>query len=166
MERLILYRVRSRASTKKIPTPIATIPISTRFGTVATWPASTCRSGSAMVMRIPITRVTPHTSQMFFVLGSCAPMPSPIGIMETSVPREKKAIPKINSTAPRRNSTRVSRGRGITATLSKRTIKVMGSTADRASRIFSFSILFTKDLLPWIDEFYNRQTKAAARFCF
>lgn len=74
-------------------------------------------------------------------------MPSPMGIMETSVPKEKKAMPKISITVPTKNRAKVSSGMGTTATLNASMRKVMGSTAASDSRIFSFKILFTANLL-------------------
>jgi len=82
---------------------------------------------------MPISSVIAMTTARFFVFGSCAPIPSPIGVMDTSVPSEKNAMPTISSTAPARNRTSVPTGIGVIVILSTRTISVIGSTEDRAS---------------------------------
>ena len=76
----------------------------------------------------------------------CTPMPSPIGVMATSVPRENSDIPRISSTAPATNIPSVPTGIGATVTLSSSMIAVMGSTDPSDSLIFSISILFIHDL--------------------
>ena len=48
-------RMRRNDTTRKNPTPAATVKMSTRSGTAGVWRASTCRSGSATVMITPIT---------------------------------------------------------------------------------------------------------------
>ena len=95
---------------------------------------------------MPITKVIAITTSRFLVRGSCAPMPSPIGVMETSVPSEKKAMPTMSSTAPARNRTSVPTGMGVIVMLSSRTISVIGSTEESASWIFSCKILFILNL--------------------
>ena len=62
---LIRKMVRSMATTKKSPTPTATVKISTMSGTAGTWVAKTFRSGSAMVMTVPIKRPIPMIKRRF-----------------------------------------------------------------------------------------------------
>jgi hypothetical protein len=65
-----------------------------------------------------------------------------MGIMDISAPRVKKPIPMTRRAAPARNSRIVPAGMGTRTTLATSTIAVMGSTEEKASIIFSFSILF------------------------
>ena len=87
------------------------------------------------------------TMNRFLVRGSCAPIPSPIGVMETSVPSENSAMPTMSSAAPVKNSTIVPTGIGVIVTLSSSTMIVIGRTDDTDSLIFSFKILFILDPL-------------------
>ena len=87
------------------------------------------------------------TMNRFFVRGSCAPMPSPIGVIDTSVPSENNAMPTMSSAAPVKNSTIVPTGIGVIVTLSSSTMIVIGRTDDTDSLIFSFRILFILDPL-------------------
>ena len=64
--------------------------------------------------------------------------PSPIGVIDTSVPSENNAMPTISSTAPVKNSTIVPTGIGVIVTLSSSTMIVIGRTDDTDSLIFSF----------------------------
>ena len=127
------------ASTRKKPTPAATVKIRTLSGMAGTCRASTARSGSAMVTITPIAKKTTTTRPMRRVRVRRAPKASPMGIIAISAPREKRPIPKISSTAPARKSSRVPMGTGMTVRLSASTMAVMGSTEERDSKIFSFS---------------------------
>ena len=69
-------------------------------------------------------------------------MPSPMGIIDMSTPREKNPTPTISSTAPTRKSISEATGMGATVKLRIRTIPVMGTTEVSASNTFSFSFLF------------------------
>ena len=124
----ILKRMRSFAITRKIPTPIATVNIRTRLGMAETWPASTCKSGSATVMITPKIKQTAIESQTFLVRESSTPMPSPMGIMDISTPKVKKPMPTIRSTAPNKNSVSVPGVSGAMEILKTSTINVIGST--------------------------------------
>ena len=86
LERLIFRRIRRTATARKMPTPTATVQIRTWLGMEATWLARTCRSGSAMVMIIPIKIEIHKISGSFRLLKSWPPIPSPRGVMETSAP--------------------------------------------------------------------------------
>ena len=79
-------KMRSTASARKTPTPTATVQMSTLFGIDATWFASTCRSGSAMVMIVPSANATSTTSSTFSRFASVLPTPSPSGVMDISAP--------------------------------------------------------------------------------
>lgn len=70
-----------------------------------------------------------------------------MGVMDSSVPREKKAVPTISMTAPTRKSTSVSSGMGSMVMLSSSTMAVMGRTEVRASLSFSLRIRFITHFL-------------------
>ncbi len=56
--RLTRNRIRSTATTRNTPTPTATVQIRVALGIEETWLASTCKSGSAIVIIIPMTKQT------------------------------------------------------------------------------------------------------------
>ena len=78
----------------------------------------------------------------FFVFTILPPTRSPMGVMETSAPSEKNAMPIITSTAPMINSTIISGERGAMTKLSISTITMTGSTAVTDSRAFSCILSF------------------------
>ena len=137
-------KMRSTASARKTPTPTATVQIRTLLGIDATWFASTCRSGSAMVMIVPSANATSTISSTFSRFASVLPTPSPSGVMDISAPSWKNPMPTISSTAPVRNSASVPISIGTSVTLSTSTIRVMGSTLERDSLTFSFSFSFIR----------------------
>ena len=59
--------------------------------------------------------------------------------MDISAPSWKKPIPTTSIMAPTMNITMVPISMGTSNMLNRRTIPVMGSTAERDSKIFSFS---------------------------
>ena len=134
--------MRRNATTRKMPTPAATVRISTWSGTAGVWLASTCRSGSAMVTMAPIRKQHPTISHSFFDLVNARPTCSPMGIMAMSAPSVKKPMPMIKNTAPTRNSIRVDSSIGAMVMPSASTISVTGSTELRDSCIFALSFLF------------------------
>ena len=90
------------ASIKKIPTPRPTVTINKvvlLFITSFTCCASTDKSGSATVIKTPITKQTSNASQIFLVLISDDPICSPIGLIAISAPKLNKPIPTIKKTA-------------------------------------------------------------------
>ncbi|CAK7066145.1 MAG: hypothetical protein DELT_03127 [Desulfovibrio sp.] len=137
--------MRRSASTRNRPTPTATATMRTIFGTEGTWSASTCKSGSAMVMAMPIISATTTSSPSLRVLVSWEPIRSPIGIMAMSAPREKSAIPTIRSSAPTRKSAIVPPVMGATVKLSSKTMAVIGRTDTRASLNFAAKFLFKQN---------------------
>ena len=134
--------MRRNDTTKKNPTPAATVKMSTRSGTAGVWRASTCRSGSATVMITPITKQAATMSHSLFERVSCVPTCSPMGIMAMSAPSVKKPMPRMSSAAPARNSISVESSMGTTVMPSASTIRVIGMTALSDSWILSFSFLF------------------------
>ena len=135
-ERFHPSRMRRNDTTRKNPTPAATVKMSTRSGTAGVWRASTCRSGSATGMITPITKQAATMSHSLFERVSCVPTCSPMGIMAMSAPSVKKPMPRMSSAAPARNSISVESSMGTT------TIRVIGMTALSDSWILSFSFLF------------------------
>ena len=109
------------------------------LGTEGSCWASTCRSGSAMVTTTPSTKHTTRGMPTRRARLICTPMPSPMGIMDMSTPRENSPIPTTSRMAPKRKSTMLPGVRGATVTLMASTMAVMGSTEARDSRIFSMS---------------------------
>ena len=65
-----------------------------------------------------------------------------MGIMARSTPNEKSPTPTMSSRAPTRKSIREDTGMGAIVKLSSSTMAVIGTTEDRASSIFSLSLLF------------------------
>lgn len=136
-----LCKVRKIAIIKNTPTPIAIVSISTIFGILGTWSASTCKSGSEIVTAVPIMILTRHIRLIFPDFTSRIPVSSPIGIIAISLPSEKNPIPIVSITAPNRNSMIISNGIGAIVILSTMTIAVIGRTDETASIIFSFNFL-------------------------
>ncbi len=106
-------------------------------GMEGTCPASTCRSGSDMVITNP--RIKPRTTitHSLLLLVMVLPTLSPMGVMESSAPRVKNIMPTISSTPPARNSSRIPGGTGATLKHKKSTIPITGRTALNASSSFS-----------------------------
>ena len=65
-----------------------------------TCPASTCKSGSAMVISTPSTKQTPSSSPSFFCLDRPEPTWVPMGVMARSAPMLNRPMPRISITAP------------------------------------------------------------------
>ena len=74
-------------------------------------------------------------------LESCAPIPSPKGVMDISAPSWKKPMPKISMSAPTKNIITILTSKS-TNKLTISTIAVIGSTAESDSDTFSLSLGF------------------------
>ena len=135
------FRVFTTEITRNTPTPAATVRMMTISGTAGTWFASTCKSGSAMVIKAPMRNTMGrmgHTERLPRRTTS-PPTLSPMGIMAISAPREKSPIPTTRRMAPSRNIIRVPTGiSGARVKLSSSTRAVIGSTEERDSRVFAF----------------------------
>ena len=133
--------IRRIATIRNVPTPIPTAYTRTvPFITALTCLASTCRSGSAMVISIPSTKQTISSSDSFFCLDRPAPTWAPIGVIATSAPRLKRPMPTTNNTAPTVkviSSVPVKLNQGVIARTY--TIAVIGRVESKASTIFSRS---------------------------
>ena len=132
--------IRSRASTRKRPTPPATAPIRIPPGMEGTCPASTWRSGSETVTITPRRKERRTITLIFLLFVIQVPTFSPIGDMDSSAPSVKNIMPRIRSTAPIRKHKRMLGEIGATEKHRKRTMTMMGSTATSASRSFSLSL--------------------------
>ena len=86
------------------------------------------------------------TSQIFLDLVICAPMYSPMGIMDISDPRENSPMPRIRRIAPTKNESSVPVCTGETVATSKTVISVTGITAANDSLIFSSNTVFLNNL--------------------
>ena len=134
-ERAMLSSIRRMATTRKIPTPMATARISVWLGMEGTSSASTCRSGSEMVMMTPSMKLRSTMNQTFFVWVILAPTFSPMGVMDISAPNVKNIMPTMTSSAPIRKLSRMLGDSGASVKLSARTMTMTGTTAARASDI-------------------------------
>ena len=128
-------RIRSRAMTRKTPTPRATDQMITLFSIAGTWPARTCRSGSATVMMTPMRKLMPTMTHTFLERVISLPTASPRGIMDISDPRENRPMPTISSRLPIRNAIIALLDTGVTVKHSSSTMAVMGSTEVSDSRM-------------------------------
>ena len=134
--------MRSNASTRKTPTPAATVRMSTVSGTDGICAASTVRSGSAIVTSTPMRKQTGMSTDSFLDLVRWEPMRSPIGIMDRSAPSVNSPMPAMSSTAPSRKSQKVPAGSGESSRWISTTIPVTGSTEESDSLIFASSCRF------------------------
>ena len=129
--------MRSMHTARKKPTPSPTVTSSTvllMWGTVS---ASTCRSGSAMVMAKPSARLTSRISGRLRLLVSEVPMRLPMGVMEVSAPSVKMPMPTMIRMEPRKKLSRRSGDTGDTDRHKSPTISRIGSTDSADSLIFS-----------------------------
>ena len=81
----------------------------------------------------PIVKQSITDIHNFFVLVSCIPVASPIGIIAISAPSEKNPIPMISREAPAINITMVPMDIGTISVLRISTIAVIGNTDANAS---------------------------------
>ncbi len=142
VDRLLRVIILITAITRNSPTPAPTVAISTTlFITELTCSASTDRSGSAIVMKIPIKRQTAISTVIFLDLVRPLPICSPMGVMARSAPRLNSPIPSIRKTADTENtasSVPVKLTSGVAASIS--TITVTGSTDTNDSRSLSNTV--------------------------
>ena len=118
--------IRIIAISKKIPTPKETVRIKTRLGTPATCSAKICRSGSEMVTKIPMIKLTNAISHNFLDFARDEPILLPNGCMDISAPIVKIANPTIKQRTPSRNSKNVLVLSGAIVMPSINTIAAMG----------------------------------------
>ena len=88
---------------KNNPTPADTMAMNSQtlfkleFSTTCF--ASTIRSGSAKVIRKPITNALNSINHILFLRDSVLPTPLPRVIIDPSAPKENSAMPRISKTA-------------------------------------------------------------------
>jgi len=150
----MLNSIRSSATTRKIPTPIATASTMVALGMEGTCWARTCRSGSDMVMIKPKIKLTGTMIHSLLVRVMAAPTFSPIGDMLVSAPRVKNIRPSTIITAPIKKHSRMLGEMGATEKQRIITMQTMGRTAWRDSVNFSFS--FTRVAFKSISYLSNR----------
>ena len=102
--------------------------------------ASTCKSGSEMVMRKPSRKPMPSTTGRRRLLVMTAPTRSPMGVMLISAPSVKNMMPTTIIAAPSRKHSRMLGDTGAMVKHSTSTMAAMGSTACSASSNFSRSL--------------------------
>lgn len=99
--------------------------------------ASTCRSGSAMVITRPRMKASPRISHSRRDLVIFAPTRLPIWVMDSSAPSVNSPMPAISMAAPTRKASISPLPTGTKKKHSTATINVMGTTESTAS----FSLL-------------------------
>ena len=114
--------------TRNTPTPTATDQMITLFSMAGTWLASTCRSGSATVMIMPMRKPTTVMIHTFFRRVISEPTACPSGIMDISDPSVNSPMPAISITPPSRNATMALLGTGAMVKHSTSTISITGNT--------------------------------------
>ena len=102
--------------------------------------ASTCKSGSEMVMRKPSTNPTPMMRGRLRLRVSMAPTRSPMGLMLISAPSVKNMMPTMIMDAPSKKHSRMLGETGAMLKQSTSTMATMGSTACSDSSSFSRSL--------------------------
>ena len=135
----MLNSIRRSATTRNTPTPQATARINVRFGTAGTCCASTCRSGSDIVIIKPSKKDSATTTHSFLDCVIAVPTRSPIGDIASSAPSVKNTIPAISNIPPIRKHSKILGEIGAIVKDSSSTSPMMGNTACSASFSFSFS---------------------------
>ena len=114
----------------------------------STWVASTCRSGSLIVIIKPSRKATTSIRATFLLLVNRAPIRSPIGPIAISAPLENSIMPTMTNTPPSKNANNTLVGTGATVRESTRTIAIIGKTAWSPSRNFSCNVVLSIEKLP------------------
>ena len=141
--------MRRSAIARKIPTPIETVRISTIFSSSETCSASIVRSGSDIVIMIPITNATKAMSQIFPDAAIEEPIFVPSGCIDISAPMLKRAIPKTRKTIPMRKTSICPGSIGVIVKERTRMISAIGNI----ERSDSFSLYFIIQGVPLCDAF-------------
>ena len=133
--------MRSMAITRKSPTPADTAPIMTPFGMFGTCCASTCRSGSEIVIITPTRRLTRIIIHSFLERETDEPMCSPMGVIARSVPSVNRPIPSMSIIVPITKDISMLFGTGIIVKHKMKSMTATGRTDLKASLSFSKSIV-------------------------
>ena len=113
------------------------------LGIDGTCSASTCKSGSDIVMMKPRMKPIAMMSSRFLLLVIAVPTRSPIGVMLISAPSVKNMMPTTIMAAPIRKHSRMLAEIGAMVKHRTITIAITGSTARSASD--SFSLRFARE---------------------
>ena len=111
-ERGIWNKILKKAPTNARLTPSEILRIIIVSGTPFICPASTIKSGSAIVIKAPMKKVKITINNSFLVFTNVEPICFPMGIRDTSTPRLNNVIPIITTKALTRNSTKFHDGIG------------------------------------------------------
>ena len=148
----MLNSIRSRATTRKIPTPKATARIRIRLGTDGTCSARTWRSGSDIVMMKPRMKLMGTATHSFLDCVMHVPTRSPIGVIAISTPIVNSTIPAVSNAAPMRNAMRIP---GETGAMDKHKINTIAMTGNTAFPVsFNFSWRFVRKNFKYTLPFY------------
>ena len=131
IERLILNIMRSIPITKKMPTPTEMVKVRIRFISAlpersATCPAKICRSGSEMVTKIPMRKLTKAMSQILFDFARYVPILEPIVCIDISAPMVKSDKPKIKNATPNKKSRKMPGSIGVSVIANAATMSASG----------------------------------------
>ena len=140
--------MRSMDVDRKKPTPALTVSMSSQVSICGTETASTCKSGSAMVIAAPSRKLSAVTRDLVCVFVIRAPICVPMGVMLASVPRVNRPMPATSIAAATIKASIRPEGTGTAIRLSSATISARGRTEPAASLIFSGSIVFTLIIPP------------------
>ena len=150
--------MRSIQMVRKMPTPAETVRISMVLSMPGTFCASTCRSGSAMVIARPKIKASTRISHRRRDLVIFAPTKLPIWVMDSSAPSVNRPMPTISISAPTRKASISPLPTGMKKKHRTATMMVMGSTESTAS----FSLLLIILRLVKITLLFCRVTKGRA----
>ena len=131
--------IRITAIARKTPTPTDTVRMRSIFSRPSICSARITRSGSEMVTRIPMIKLTKVIIHIFLEAPTVAPIFEPRGCIDISAPAVKRLIPNTRQTIPTKNRNISPVDIGTMVMLSARTISAMGST-DRSDSL-SFSLI-------------------------
>ena len=134
-------RMRSIATTRNAPTPTDTAPTITPLLMDGTCSASTCRSGSDMVIMLPTRKHMSSISQNRLVFVVSEPTYCPMGIMARSAPSVNRPIPAISNSAPTTYAASTPFGTGTMVKQRTKTMAAIGNIDVSASRHCSSSIV-------------------------
>ena len=137
-ERLILNRIRSIPMTKKMPTPTEMVRV--RMSIISAFPersatcfANICRSGSEMVTKIPIRKLTSAINHILFDFARYAPIFEPIVCIDISAPMVNSDNPKIKQATPNTKSKKMPGSMGVSVTANAATMSAMGMMEENDS---------------------------------
>ena len=146
--------IRSIPITKKIPTPTEMVKVRIRFISAlpersATCPAKICKSGSEMVTKIPMRKLTSAISQILFDFARYVPILEPIVCIDISAPMVKSDKPKTRQRTPNKKSRKIPGSIGVSVIANAATISAMGSMEENDSESLDL-IRFCNAYFPFV----------------